>query len=616
MRFRGFAGLALLLSYATLAAGDGGYFPVHATQKLPEIPMQQAVISIKDGVERLLIDSTLNGEGTDFAWIVPVPSEPIAVEKASPAITEVLSEQEWVEITHSQIVVIGGVLLSFVNYSIPWLLVFFAGRRPSATLVVLATLVTLLVLVPNAGGPAGGSHAAVPVPGVDLREASTVGNYEVSVLAATNAQALNQWLTANGYAGFPDGEGVAIADDYAKKHWRFVAAKLHRDGNGLSRPHPLMIVFPVAAPVYPMRLTGLADSKLYLELFAIADGTARVPGMTCDFSDTFDRASSNEFFHESRKNDYPLFFGKTSRMPFAMPALTDLMWPGCTLTKLSATVEPEQMGNDFPVEIGKPVFVQRHFFSNDGAGGLAGLAGILFWGATVVVSTIAWLKYQRRHEDKAYWLDHIDSRRAFFLVLLLTFLMPLCAVQVAVIVGSILIHDHLARWQIGLAVLCVMFAIYFTVFLLYASLGAPQVPRRKILLPFTVLVLLLPFIGLASTGLGTLVYLSLPKTEIKHPGESAKFEFYWSQAESELRGKAPALFAGKSASEIEGMVAAQYPILKRRYDVLTDDNGIFVRLYELEPLRYGRFMRDIRIPQTPQPAEPPPSPIGQGETPK
>jgi hypothetical protein len=240
---------------------------------------------------------------------------------------------------------------------------------------------------------------------------------------------------------------------------------------------------------------------------------------------------------------------------------------------------------------------------------LAVLAGILFWGLTVVVSTLAWLTYQERHEEKAYWLDDTEPLRAFFLVLILTFLMPL---YTAVVLCSIPIHDFMVRWEFSLIFLSILFSLYLGAFLKYAWLGLPRVPRRKILLPFAVLVLLLPLVALASTGLGSLVYLSLPKTEIKSPMESYEFERDWSQAISELKYEAPSLLAGKPESEIERMVAAKYPILKRHYDVLTDDRGIFVRIYEPAPLKLEKFVRDIHISQTPQPAASPAPPADQG----
>ena len=41
-----------------------------------EIPNQQALIHWADGLERLVIETSFLGEGTNFAWVVPLPSAP------------------------------------------------------------------------------------------------------------------------------------------------------------------------------------------------------------------------------------------------------------------------------------------------------------------------------------------------------------------------------------------------------------------------------------------------------------------------------------------------------------------------------------------------------------
>ena len=41
-----------------------------------EIPEQQALIHYSGGVERLVIETSFPGEGTNFAWVVPLPSTP------------------------------------------------------------------------------------------------------------------------------------------------------------------------------------------------------------------------------------------------------------------------------------------------------------------------------------------------------------------------------------------------------------------------------------------------------------------------------------------------------------------------------------------------------------
>ena len=41
-----------------------------------EIPNQRALINFSHGVERLVIETSFLGQGTNFAWVVPLPSVP------------------------------------------------------------------------------------------------------------------------------------------------------------------------------------------------------------------------------------------------------------------------------------------------------------------------------------------------------------------------------------------------------------------------------------------------------------------------------------------------------------------------------------------------------------
>lgn len=57
------------------AYGDGGFIPPTAFAKV-QIPDQRALIHFDQGTETLVIDTSFKGEGTNFAWIIPVPSAP------------------------------------------------------------------------------------------------------------------------------------------------------------------------------------------------------------------------------------------------------------------------------------------------------------------------------------------------------------------------------------------------------------------------------------------------------------------------------------------------------------------------------------------------------------
>jgi hypothetical protein len=68
--------LALCFIVATRSAlADGMVVPQEFYPKV-QIPNQQALIHCADGVERLVIETSFLGEGTNFAWVVPLPAVP------------------------------------------------------------------------------------------------------------------------------------------------------------------------------------------------------------------------------------------------------------------------------------------------------------------------------------------------------------------------------------------------------------------------------------------------------------------------------------------------------------------------------------------------------------
>jgi len=66
----------LLLAAASQAFGDGGYVPERAYAALPTIPLQRALITYRDGVETLVVESTFDTPSPGVGWILPVPGGP------------------------------------------------------------------------------------------------------------------------------------------------------------------------------------------------------------------------------------------------------------------------------------------------------------------------------------------------------------------------------------------------------------------------------------------------------------------------------------------------------------------------------------------------------------
>ena len=90
--------LSLLFVYH-ISYADGVYIPT-AKKKIPDIPVQRALVKYRAGTEALIVESTLNGEGGDYGWIIPVPSPPTKFDKVSPGLLKTMSHQIQPKIHH------------------------------------------------------------------------------------------------------------------------------------------------------------------------------------------------------------------------------------------------------------------------------------------------------------------------------------------------------------------------------------------------------------------------------------------------------------------------------------------------------------------------------------
>ena len=71
----------LFLLFLPLAAlADGMVIPTVAYPAKVTIPDQRALICYTNGTERLVIETRFTGSGTNFAWVVPLPNQPVIEE--------------------------------------------------------------------------------------------------------------------------------------------------------------------------------------------------------------------------------------------------------------------------------------------------------------------------------------------------------------------------------------------------------------------------------------------------------------------------------------------------------------------------------------------------------
>ncbi len=182
-------------------------------------PEQKAVVFWSKGKEQLIISPSYEGPSSNFAWVVPVPARP-KVEILKGAIFHELAE-----LTTPRPRTLGD------------------GKAPTA-----------------AGAPP-----------VTVLERKTVGAYDVSVLAATDGQALMKWLKRNKYH-LPD-KAVGPIKQYVKEKWTFVACRIKapKAAKGLATGTlaPIRLTFSAKKPVYPVKLSSVNPKPFKLLIHLI-----------------------------------------------------------------------------------------------------------------------------------------------------------------------------------------------------------------------------------------------------------------------------------------------------------------------------------------------------------
>ncbi|MFQ5771651.1 MAG: DUF2330 domain-containing protein [bacterium] len=372
------------------AYADGKYFPEKAYKIPPTIPTQRAILVYKDAIEKLTIESALNGEGEEFGWIIPLPAKPTQFEKASPGLIKTFSLTLQPQIIHDlneslrplfviTVIITFGCLMSITKTP--------KTRLNRLLVVLLLSIMCFCILIPHLGRVGGiAITKSDKIAGVQVHDIQEIGSYELAVLEADNAAALDEWLSHNGFASLID-KDKAIISNYISDGWYFVAAKLRRQGSGYSRPHPLTMSFESKVPIYPIRLTSTVGDNVYLELFVIADKQARCDKLTLEVSDKYNLEMS------ARKNlsgegFLPGFIGNTYHQNIGHPKAKEQVWDGCVLSKLCGTLEPDDMAKDIILEFESAEPYQKYYFSQRGAKEAGLISSLISWCFLFAILTV------------------------------------------------------------------------------------------------------------------------------------------------------------------------------------------------------------------------------------
>jgi hypothetical protein len=338
----------LLLFLPVAALADGMFIPTIAYPAKVTIPDQRALICFSNGTERLVIETRFTGSGTNFAWVVPLPNPPV-IEAAITGLFPTLQYLFRPEIIHEVAPYWLRILITLGMIYLFRLLIKYGS--PGFTIFIVFLLMFLAgLLLPVLSAAKRKSRASTSLEqNVSILDRKLVGVFETTTIAAHDAKALQSWLSENGYAMPAHAEPVIAS--YVKDGWWFVAAKVRRDrpDNETSTPHPLSFTFKTDKPVYPMRLTGVDNGPLSVELYVFSSA----------------RAKNAHFKPESCTQPnmvHPLLCQWTAGLPVA--------------TKLSATLSTSDMRNEVWLEQSPFLFKHRNrLFSRQGA-----LTTALNWG--------------------------------------------------------------------------------------------------------------------------------------------------------------------------------------------------------------------------------------------
>lgn len=330
---------ACLLCAACLAGtawADGKVFSTRAM--VVDTPDQRAILWWADGRERLVIETAFAGDGDAFAWVVPLPAPP-RMEAVSPGVLRTLEVQlaPHLEIAAEETYVLPLYLLAL--FAVVTLLACRA--RPVAPkwrvlLLLVGLLGAFLLLTARAVSTAtlGG--------GVTVHTRERVGAYDVATVSATETGDALAYLDDEGFRVAP-GARAAI-ETYLREGWVVTVGRLAApDGAARRTAHPLLFEFASDAPVYPLRLTGVDNGPLALDLYVF--GPARA---ACDRLATAHCARTA--FPDPPAE--PLFWSRffKQEVDLCHPALRRIAAGGAVVTRLSGTLAPEDLRTDLRLE--------------------------------------------------------------------------------------------------------------------------------------------------------------------------------------------------------------------------------------------------------------------------
>ncbi len=283
---------AFLVVLVQIAWADGGMFPWLSAGSAASVD-QRAIVVFDDGRETLILQTAYEGDGSDFAWVIPIPTL-LGSGDISTCDAAVFDELYYLTEPSA-----------------------YGGGHSAQALC----------------GCGGGGSEGQEFRSVRVWDTFQVDDYELAILSATESEDLEAWLNDNGYA-FPPGHQAEL-DHYVGAEWFFVAVKISPSvtqdrsdddlppdvGGGYGEEgqemRPLRLCFATPEPVYPMRISAVSTrDEVEVLLYVIA--RYRV---TATNYNTQEVALTSEFSGD----DFPAYYEQQFRSTLAQAGAGSLL---------------------------------------------------------------------------------------------------------------------------------------------------------------------------------------------------------------------------------------------------------------------------------------------------
>ncbi|WP_372369873.1 DUF2330 domain-containing protein [Candidatus Uabimicrobium sp. HlEnr_7] len=256
--------LLIVFSFSLLWSDPCGMVPpIYSGEgkAITRIGLQKTYVFYKDGVETIVIRPGFSGKVDEFGMLIPFPKPPALRKVPDNIFTQIAAAIDPPEVVHE-----------LYDYEEEMLYESSADDSFSGATEIPLKYDTVKVLKEEA-----------------------VGMYEVAVLAAGSARALNRWMETHGYQ-YPKGMDKAC-NDYIKMRWCFVAVKTRVGQKKGVAPRPGMrdvdsklpqganfngnvqgmgFRFFVDKPIVPMRLSTFNEGSLRNIVYILTEKSCRI----------------------------------------------------------------------------------------------------------------------------------------------------------------------------------------------------------------------------------------------------------------------------------------------------------------------------------------------------